>query len=371
MDNKLETNVRWNLLKYILIGVWILFLYVLFLLMVFFSLGIYQFQQGFADISFEEPPISVERFEDHTCDVSGLKNVDFKRMSSSVITLPCLRRAATNKGLKITVSSQIRNIKFQRSLYEEKKKMTISSLKELKKQYAARMGYNLSDDVIKNNDICNLNRQELKELKGLEETEETEELTEAEKRELTFAKENCFAAGDLLTSYENALAELNVINMSIQKVASDSEFYQRIFSPVLGRGNSIVGNDKNKDENKDENEVGPDTTDVWAIPETFLSLLLALSMGGLGSLITVTTQYLKIDKAKFKIVRFSNYLFRPMLGAITALAVYIAIKSGQIGVGGESATELSPYLLSFICVLAGLMAEPVYKRLTSYAEKLL
>ena len=108
---------------------------------------------------------------------------------------------------------------------------------------------------------------------------------------------------------------------------------------------------------------------IWELPTIFMSMVLVLAMGGLGSLITVTIEFLG-DSTK-RSARFSAYLFRPMLGTIVALAAYIGVKSGQVSIAGEGVNELSPFLLSFLGVLAGIMSERVYRRLVDYGEKLI
>ncbi len=158
---------------------------------------------------------------------------------------------------------------------------------------------------------------------------------------------------------ENAMVKLEDVNAKLEKTDSvirnfketqqkDGDFYNTLFSffvPV-----EIIEN-------------------IWELPTIFMSMVLVLAMGGLGSLITVTIEFLG-DPAQ-RSARFSAYLFRPMLGTIVALAAYIGVKSGQVSVAGEGVSELSPFLLSFLGVLAGIMSERVYRRLVDYGEKII
>ena len=95
-----------------------------------------------------------------------------------------------------------------------------------------------------------------------------------------------------------------------------------------------------------------------------LIFLLTLCMGALGSLLYITRDYL-VGQNKRK---FSWYLFRPLLGMVTALAVYILAIAGQItisegGVPGATGGQLNPYFISFLAIISGLLSEQAIERI--------
>ena len=101
------------------------------------------------------------------------------------------------------------------------------------------------------------------------------------------------------------------------------------------------------------------------LPGSVLTLLLALSMGALGSTLYVTGEYFSTDDNK----PFAWYFFRPFLGMITALAVFVAFKAGQLTLAGASPNsgvemDLNPFLVSFFAVIAGLLSEHAIARLS-------
>jgi hypothetical protein len=108
-----------------------------------------------------------------------------------------------------------------------------------------------------------------------------------------------------------------------------------------------------------------DPLKIVTLPGSVLTLLLALSMGALGSTLYVTGEYFGAGNGR----PFVWYIFRPFLGMITALAVFVAFKAGQLtisGVSTNSGTEmdLNPFLVSFFAVIAGLLSEHAIARLS-------
>lgn len=94
---------------------------------------------------------------------------------------------------------------------------------------------------------------------------------------------------------------------------------------------------------------------------TVLTLILTLVMGCLGTTITVTSQFFRAPMEKSLVW----YMFRPALGVVTALAVYVAFRAGQIGLSGSGTTEdLNPFVISFFAVAAGLVSEDAIKQLS-------
>jgi len=100
------------------------------------------------------------------------------------------------------------------------------------------------------------------------------------------------------------------------------------------------------------------------MPDQLLTLILTLSMGALGSVIFLTRTFLDPDKWK----PLSWYLFRPFLGAVTALAIFILAKAGQITISDVSITDgikedLNPFFISFLAIISGLLSEQAIERI--------
>ncbi|HMR32469.1 MAG TPA: hypothetical protein PKA13_20235 [Geminicoccaceae bacterium] len=101
-------------------------------------------------------------------------------------------------------------------------------------------------------------------------------------------------------------------------------------------------------------------------PEGHLTIVLTLLMGMLGS--TLYTTRFMLDYA-IKGYRLSEpapyptswFVFRPLFGAATALAIYVLFRAGQLvlttepAAGGDSAV-LNPFVIAFMAIIAGLMS---------------
>lgn len=102
------------------------------------------------------------------------------------------------------------------------------------------------------------------------------------------------------------------------------------------------------------------------MPDQLLTLLLALSMGALGSVIYLTRTFL--DPKSDKPLKW--YIFRPILGMVTALAIFILAKSGQIIISDNSISQgisnkLNPFFISFIAIISGILSEQAYEKIQS------
>ena len=100
------------------------------------------------------------------------------------------------------------------------------------------------------------------------------------------------------------------------------------------------------------------------MPSQVLTLLLTLFMVALGSLIYITRHYFRTQSEK----PFSWYLFRPFLGMVTAFAVFILVKTGQITVSDMNAAKgaeenLNPFFISFFGIISGLLSEQAIERI--------
>ena len=107
---------------------------------------------------------------------------------------------------------------------------------------------------------------------------------------------------------------------------------------------------------------------VWLAtrPGQLLTLLLTLSMGALGSLNYITRDYFNPKPNR----TFSWYLFRPFLGMVTAVAVFVLAKAGQLtisdgSIGDSAAENLNPYFISFLAIISGLLSEQATEKIRS------
>jgi hypothetical protein len=119
-------------------------------------------------------------------------------------------------------------------------------------------------------------------------------------------------------------------------------------------------------------------------PSSVLTLILALAMGALGSTIFVTGWFLKelsaagsqeTSDSRSRSLRLSILgwvIFRPVLGMVTAVGVFVAYKAGQITLSGSTASsteiEVNPFLLAFFAIIAGLASESAISKLTEIAD---
>jgi hypothetical protein len=110
------------------------------------------------------------------------------------------------------------------------------------------------------------------------------------------------------------------------------------------------------------------------MPPDTLTLILVLAMGALGGTIQLSRKHLRaMDKTNEETIQPSYYLFRPFLGSITALSVFILAKAGVLvasipSPGGETA-NLSPFFISFLGIVSGLLAEQALETIERVGER--
>jgi hypothetical protein len=99
------------------------------------------------------------------------------------------------------------------------------------------------------------------------------------------------------------------------------------------------------------------------MPPQLLTLILTLCMGALGSLIFITREFFNGNTVK----RTGWYIFRPFLGMVTAISIFVLIKSGQLVISdsnqGISSETLNPFFVSFLAIISGLLSEEAYDKI--------
>ncbi|MFT5702049.1 MAG: hypothetical protein ACI8ZB_004954 [Desulforhopalus sp.] len=103
----------------------------------------------------------------------------------------------------------------------------------------------------------------------------------------------------------------------------------------------------------------------WTYPRPILKLNLIFSMGILGSLIFVTMEFLKYPSKH----SLEMYLFRPFLGMIIALAMYVMVKSGYSAILESNDKDLSPFFISFLGIISGMLADQAYSNISFTGSK--
>jgi len=158
------------------------------------------------------------------------------------------------------------------------------------------------------------------------------------------------------TRIENIIAKISELRTQIE---GDKESIAELLNKnKLGIESGDFLNSLSYLEAKQRMPIVPNFTEM---PPDMLTLILVMSMGALGGTINLTRMYLRSrndDSASLS--GGALYLFRPILGAITALAVFILAKAGVLIVanpvpGGGAA--LSPFFISFLGIISGLLAD--------------
>jgi hypothetical protein len=101
------------------------------------------------------------------------------------------------------------------------------------------------------------------------------------------------------------------------------------------------------------------------MPSQLLTLILTLSMGAFGSIIYLTRELLT-DKQRIKSLHW--YIFRPFLGMVTAIAIFVLVKSGQIIISDTSGNSaepggLNPFFVAFLAIISGMLSEHAYEKI--------
>lgn len=96
---------------------------------------------------------------------------------------------------------------------------------------------------------------------------------------------------------------------------------------------------------------------LFALPTEILTLLLALSMGALGSTLHITKTLLAAAEERPP----SYYLIRPFQGMVTSLVVFVLLKAGQLTISAGDSDALNIFFVSFSGIASGLLAEEAYR----------
>jgi hypothetical protein len=107
-----------------------------------------------------------------------------------------------------------------------------------------------------------------------------------------------------------------------------------------------------------------DPMTLAVMPKWMLTLIVTLALGALGSLLSVTKSFLEtrsgeVDHGRRDYLPFSWFVLRPLLGVVTAFAVFVFLQAGLAlsdGAFSEGNDNLNPFFIAFIATLSGLMS---------------
>lgn len=106
-------------------------------------------------------------------------------------------------------------------------------------------------------------------------------------------------------------------------------------------------------------------TSFLTAPREILVMLLTIIMGVLGSVITMTWTFVRRDSG----LSVRRFLLLPFVGGMSAFIVLIFLKAGQLTLtAGETTDELSPFVLSFVGIISGLLSERAYGRISEVGQ---
>lgn len=102
-------------------------------------------------------------------------------------------------------------------------------------------------------------------------------------------------------------------------------------------------------------------------PRQILVMVLTVVMGVLGSVITMTWTFVRRDTS----LSIRRFLFLPFVGGMSAFIILIFLRAGQLTLtAGDTQDELSPFVLSFVGIISGLLSERAYARMSEVGNGL-
>jgi hypothetical protein len=105
-------------------------------------------------------------------------------------------------------------------------------------------------------------------------------------------------------------------------------------------------------------------------PYDLLVLLLVMMMGAVGGVVRLLRDYgssLHTDPSP------KDYLFIPLIGAVVAIGGYVLAKTGLLVLSStaQGETSLSPFMISLVGIISGLLAKEVIETIAASGHKIL
>lgn len=105
-------------------------------------------------------------------------------------------------------------------------------------------------------------------------------------------------------------------------------------------------------------------------PRQIQTVLLVIFMGTLGASINLVRLFLAGNNR----AKLSHYIFLPMMGGVAAFAIYVVAKSGVVLIAdtgaGDDSTYLSPYFVSFLGLVSGLLSQEAFDSIYSVGRRI-
>lgn len=107
------------------------------------------------------------------------------------------------------------------------------------------------------------------------------------------------------------------------------------------------------------------------LPSEVLMILIVIAMGTMGSLINITQVFFAGEDREI-----TFFLFRPLLGAVVAIGIYVITKAGvlvssNVAANSGGVAKLNAFFVSFISLIAGLMSEAAITTIKSSGTRFL
>ncbi|MBI3445294.1 MAG: hypothetical protein HY055_08010 [Magnetospirillum sp.] len=161
-------------------------------------------------------------------------------------------------------------------------------------------------------------------------------------------------------------AKVMALQMDLAKLNASAEKHRAVVRASWSANPDIVEEAKRADISSAEVDVAASSANalhrlgfnvLFSLPSNILTLILALSMGALGSSLHITKMLLDGTETR----QLSYYLIRPFQGMITALVVFVLLKAGQLTISSGDGDNLNIFFVSFASIAAGLLAEEAYR----------
>jgi PASTA domain len=95
-------------------------------------------------------------------------------------------------------------------------------------------------------------------------------------------------------------------------------------------------------------------------PSEILVLTVTIVMGMLGSIVSLTWSFIRSETLSLR-----RFVLMPFVGMMSAFIILVLVKAGQITItSGDANDSLSPFFLSFVGIISGLLSERAYIRIS-------
>jgi hypothetical protein len=371
-----------NSAKRCFIGLWLAILYVFCVTIVVLCLSACLFQEKLALVSKKSSEVPL--FVDDFCNSELIKNssyiiknysdltkndLDLKKLSSDLDQIIQLMCNKEQRKLTTLADIYIRYNKWY-SLNVE----NAGIIAKIEQQYSRKeqdLLIKIEDNIKKENEF-----NKTLEIVNTNELKDKRKFIEGNLQ--TVANKRKFLDGNLYTARKDKPKVLQDATLQEENSAQLAEIFvqiyhfEKFFGAIFKFFNSASG-DTNQPVSGLSNYIRVDgfqLSNFWAYPVNILKISLILSMGILGSLIFVTIEFIKEPKG-YLYKSYNMYFFRPFLGMIIALAMYVMVKSGQSILSNNGESVLSPYMISFLGIISGMLSEQAYKKIASTGKQLL